>query len=59
MWYVHIYIHIYMEQNRKSRDKSTNLWTPYLRQRRQEYTIEKTTSLTSDAGKTGKPHVKE
>ena len=23
------------------RDKSTNLWTPYLRQRRQEYTMEK------------------
>ena len=30
-----------MEQNRKPRDKSMNLWTPYLRQRRQEYTIEK------------------
>ena len=30
-----------MEQNRKPRDKSTNLWTPYLRQRRQEYTMEK------------------
>ena len=25
-----------MEQNRKPRDKSTHLWTPYLRQRRQE-----------------------
>ena len=30
-----------MEQNRKPRDKSMNLWTPYLRQRRQEYTVEK------------------
>ena len=30
-----------MEQNRKPRDKSMYLWTPYLRQRRQEYTIEK------------------
>ena len=30
-----------MEQNRKPRDKSTYLWTPYLRQRRQGYTIEK------------------
>ena len=30
-----------MEQNRKPRDKSTNLWTPYLRQRRQGYTREK------------------
>ena len=28
-----------MEQNRKLRDKSTNLWTPYLQQRRQGYTI--------------------
>ena len=30
-----------MEQNRKPRDKSTNQWTPYLRQRRQGYTMEK------------------
>ena len=30
-----------MEQNRKPREKSTNLWSPYLRQRRQEYTMEK------------------
>ena len=30
-----------MEQNRKPRDKSMYLWTPYLRQRRQEYTMEK------------------
>ena len=32
-----------MEQNRKPRkprDKSTHLWTPYLWQRRQEYTME-------------------
>ena len=29
-----------MEQNRKPRDKSTHIWTPYLRQRRQEYTME-------------------
>ena len=28
-----------MEQNRKPRDKSMHPWTPYLRQRRQEYTI--------------------
>ena len=34
-----------IEQNRKPRDKSTYLWTPYLRQRRQEYTIEKRLSL--------------
>ena len=30
-----------MEQNRKPRDKSTNLWTSYLQQRRQGYTMEK------------------
>ena len=34
-----------MEQNRKPRDKSTHLWTPYLQQRRQEYTVEKRQSL--------------
>ena len=49
-----------MEQDRKPRDKSMNLWTPYLQQRRQGYTMEKkTTSLTSGAGKTGQPLVKE
>ena len=47
-----------MEQNRKPRDKFTYLWTPYLQQRRQEYTTEKT-SLTSGAGKTDQPLVKE
>ena len=29
-----------MGQNRKPKDKSTHLWTSYLRQRRQEYTME-------------------
>ena len=49
-----------MEQNRKPRDKTTHLWTPYIRQRRQEYTMEKKIiSLTSGAGKTGQPVVKE
>ena len=50
-----------MEQNRKPRDKSTHLWTPHLWQRRQEwiYNGEKTISLTSGAGKTGQPLVKE
>ena len=33
--------HRSMEQKRKPRDKSTHLWTPYLWQRRQEYTMEK------------------
>ena len=30
-----------MEQDRKPRDKPTHLWSPYLWQRRQEYTMEK------------------
>ena len=34
-----------MEQNRKPRDKSTHLWTPYLWQRREEYTMEKSQSF--------------
>ena len=42
-----------MEQNGKPRDKSMHLWTPYLQQRRQKYTMEKRQSLTSGAGKTG------
>ena len=33
------------EQNRKPRDKSTHLWTPYLWQRKQEYTMEKRQSF--------------
>ena len=33
--------HISMEQNRKPRDKSMHLWTSYLCQMRQEYTMEK------------------
>ena len=51
--------HRSMEQNRKPRDKSTNLWIPYLWQRRQEYTMEKRISFTSGAGKTDPPLVKE
>ena len=34
-----------MKQNREPRDKSTHLWTPYLWQRRQEYTMDKRQSL--------------
>ena len=49
-----------VHQNRKPRDKSTNLWSPYLRKRRQGYKMEKkTASLTSGVGKTGQPLVKE
>ena len=33
------------EQNRKLRDKSIHLWTPYLWQRRQKYTMERRQSL--------------
>ena len=32
-----------MEQDGKPRDKSKHLWAPYLRQRRQKYTMEKKT----------------
>ena len=48
-----------MELNRKPRDKSMHLWAPFLWQRRQEYKMEKRQSLTSGAGKTGQPLVKE
>ena len=41
VWYWHKDKYRSMEQNRKPRDKFTNLWTPYLRQRRQGYTMEK------------------
>ena len=34
-----------MEQNRAPKDKFMHLWTPYLWQRRQEYTMEKRQSL--------------
>ena len=37
--------YISMEQNRKPRDKPMYQWTPYLWQRRQEYTMEKRQSL--------------
>ena len=37
--------HRSIEQNRKPRDKSMHLCTPYLWQRRQEYTMEKRQSL--------------
>ena len=49
-----------MEQNRKPRDKSLYLWTPYLWQRRQEYTIgAKRASSVNGSGKIGQLHVKE
>ena len=39
VWYRHKDKYRSMEQHRKPRDKSTHLWTPYLQQRRQEYTM--------------------
>ena len=49
-----------VEQNRKHRDKFTYLWAPCLQPRRQGYAMEKKTiSLTSGAGKTSQPFVKE
>ena len=47
-----------MEKNRKPRDKSTHLWTPSTKEAR-IYNGVKTISLTSGAGKTGQPLVKE
>ena len=46
-----------MEQNRKLRDKSMHLWTPYLSltKEAQIHNGEKTISLSSGAGKTGQP----
>ena len=50
--------YISMEQNRKPRDKSTNLWSPSIKEAR-IYNGKKTTSLTNGVGKTGQPLVKE
>ena len=41
VWYWHKDKYRSMEQNRNPRDKSMHLWTPYLWQRRQGYTMEK------------------
>ena len=49
-----------MEQDRKSRDKPMYLWIPYfLTKEARIYDGVKTISLTSGAGKTGQPLVKE
>ena len=47
------------EQNREARNKPTHIWSTNLFQRRQEYTMEKTVSSISGAGKTGQLQVKE
>ena len=46
-----------VEQKREPRNKPTHLWTINLRERRQEYTMEKTVSSASGIGKVGQPHV--
>ena len=55
--------HRSVEQNRKPRDKSMHLWTLFtkvsLTKEARIYNGKKTTSLTSGAGKTGQPLVKE
>ena len=48
-----------MEQNREPRNKPRHLWSINLQQGRQEYTIEKTVSLSSGVGKAGQPHVNQ
>ena len=48
-----------IEHDRKPRDKPKHLRAPYLCQKRQQYTMEKTVSSISGAGKTGQLHVKE
>ena len=48
-----------MEQNRKPRDKSTHMDTLSLTKEARIYNGVKTISLTSGAGKTGQPLVKE
>ena len=48
-----------IEPNRKSRDKSMQVWTTSLWQRKQKHMMEKRQSLISGAGKTGQPCVKE
>ena len=51
--------HRSMEQNKNPRNKPTYQWPISLQQRRQEYTMEKTISSTSGAGKTGQLYVIE
>ena len=48
-----------MEQNRNPRDKSINLWTPYLLTKEAKiYNGVNTISLTNGAGKSSQPSVK-
>ena len=48
-----------MEQDRDPRDKPTHQWVTFLTKEAKIYNGEKTISLTSGAGKTGQPLVKE
>ena len=52
--------HRSMEQNRKPRDKSTNLWSPLSSTKEARiYNGKKTASLTNGAGETGQPLLKD
>ena len=60
VWYWHKkWIYRSMEQNRKPRNKSMHLWTPFFDQGGKIYNGEKTSSSISGAGKTDQPPVKE
>ena len=48
-----------MEQNIEPRNKLKHLQSINLRQRRQEYTMEKKVSSASGVGKPGQPHVNQ
>ena len=48
-----------MEQDRKPRDRPTQLWTPYLWQRGKTIQWRNDTLFNSGAGKTGQLHVRE
>ena len=51
--------YILMEQNSESRNKPIYVWSINLRQRRQEYTLEKKVTSISGAGKTEQLHIIE
>ena len=59
IWYWYKEKYRSVEQIRKPRDKSMHLWTLSLTKEARIYNGVKTISLTSGAGKTGQPHVKE
>ena len=52
-------IHRSMQQNPESRSEITLMWSINIRQKRQEYNGEKTTSSKNGVGKNGQLHAKE